>query len=127
MRRREFLKYSTAAAAGVAAGFPTIWSKSAGGALAADEVSVGVLFSQTGGLSIIEKALSDATLMAIGEINSSGGVAGKRIVPIVEDGASDPKTYNEKASKLVIQDRVPTVFGSYTSASRKADLKRWTW
>src|SRR4029450_7847400 len=31
-------------------------------------------------------------------------------------------TYNEKASKLVIQDRVPTVFGSYTSASRKAVL-----
>ena len=33
-----------------------------------------------------------------------------------------PKPTNEKASKLVIQDRVPTVLGSYTSASRKAVL-----
>jgi urea transport system substrate-binding protein len=49
-------------------------------------------------------------------------VLGKEIRPIVEDGASDPKTYNEKANKLVLRDRVPTVFGCYTSASRKAVL-----
>lgn len=123
MRRREFLKNAAAATAGAALGFPSVWIKGAGGAYAVgDEVAVGVLFSQTGGLSIIEKALADATLMAISEINASGGVIGKRIKAIVEDGASDPKTYNEKASKLVIQYRVPTVFGSYTSASRKAVL-----
>src|SRR5277367_3645084 len=92
------------------------------GARAAGEVKVGVLFSLTGGLSIIEKSLHDATMMAISEINDAGGVKGMKIAAIAEDGASDPKTYNEKASKLVIQDRVPTVFGSYTSASRKAVL-----
>jgi len=91
-------------------------------AQAADTIKVGVLFSLTGGLSIIEKSLHDATLMAISEINAKGGVKGMKIEAIVEDGASDPKTYNEKASKLVIQNRVPTVFGSYTSASRKAVL-----
>jgi urea transport system substrate-binding protein len=92
------------------------------GAQAAGEVKVGVLFSLTGGLSIIEKSLHDATMMAISEINAAGGVKGMKVTAIAEDGASDPKTYNEKASKLVIQDRVPTVFGSYTSASRKAVL-----
>ena len=91
-------------------------------AAAASAIPVGVLFSQTGGLSIIEKSLSDATLMAIAEINAKGGVLGRQISPIVEDGASDPKTFNEKASKLVIQDRVPSVFACYTSASRKAVL-----
>ena len=91
-------------------------------ARAAGTINVGVLFSLTGGLSIIEKSLHDATLMAISEINAAGGANGMKINAIVEDGASDPKTYNEKASKLVIQDRVPTVFGSYTSASRKAVL-----
>lgn len=89
---------------------------------AADGIKVGVLFSLTGGLSIVEKSLTDATLMAIDEINANGGVNGKMIKPIVEDGASDPKTFNEKASKLVIRDRVVTVFGGYTSASRKAML-----
>lgn len=122
MRRRDFLRNAAAAAAGSASGFPHIWSKAGGAFAAGGDISVGVLFSQTGGLSIIEKALSDATLMAISEINASGGIGGRRLKAIVEDGASDPKTYNEKVSKLVIQDRVPTVFGSYSSASRKAVL-----
>lgn len=91
-------------------------------AVAAETIDVGVLFSLSGGLTIIEKSLHDATLMAISEINAKGGVMGKQIKPIVEDGASDPKTYNEKASKLVIEDKVTTVFGCYTSASRKAVL-----
>ncbi len=55
-------------------------------------------------------------------INAGGGVMGRPVHAIVEDGASDPKTYNEKASKLVIENKLPTVFGSYTSASHKAVL-----
>ena len=51
-----------------------------------------------------------------------GGVLGKKVVPIIEDPASDPRTFNEKVNKLVVRDRVPSVFGSYTSASRKAVL-----
>jgi len=116
--RRRFLQTSAYGAAS-ALSAPYLFHRTA---LAADNIQVGVLFSLTGGLSIIEKSLADVTRMAIDEINQSGGVNGMQIEAIVEDGASDPKTYNEKASKLVIQDRVPTVFGSYTSASRKAVL-----
>jgi len=118
LTRRTLLKNS-ALVGGAAVAAPYWFTRSA---MAADTIEVGVLFSLTGGLSIIEKSLADATLMAIDEINAEGGVMGKMIKPIQEDGASDPKTYNEKASKLVIRDRVPTVFGSYTSASRKAVL-----
>ena len=117
--RRKFLKTTGAAGAAGALATPGFFLRSA---QAANTVQVGVLFSLTGGLSIIEKSLADATMMAISEINAKGGVKGMQIEAILEDGASDPKTYNEKASKLVIQDRVPTVFGSYTSASRKAVL-----
>jgi urea transport system substrate-binding protein len=115
--RRTFLKTSALGASAIVT--PTFFTRTA---QAADTIDVGVLFSLTGGLSIVEKSLSDATLMAISEINAKGGVLGKQIKPILEDGASDPKTYNEKASKLVVQNRLPTVFGSYTSASRKAVL-----
>lgn len=118
VNRRTFLQGTAAIGVGAVAA-PYFFHRSA---KAADDIEVGVLFSLTGGLSIIEKSLSDATLMAIQEINTAGGVKGRMIKPIVEDGASDPRTYNEKASKLVIRDRVPTVFGSYTSASRKAVL-----
>jgi urea transport system substrate-binding protein len=118
LNRRSFLKTGALGAAGAVAA-PYGFMRTA---QAASTIKVGVLFSLTGGLSIIEKSLHDATLMAISEINAKGGAKGMMIEAVVEDGASDPKTYNEKASKLVIQDRVPTVFGSYTSASRKAVL-----
>ncbi|MGO9700031.1 MAG: ABC transporter substrate-binding protein [Xanthobacteraceae bacterium] len=119
INRRKFLKTTGAVGAAGALATPDFFLRSA---QAANTVQVGVLFSLTGGLSIIEKSLADATMLAISEINASGGVKGMKIEAILEDGASDPKTYNEKASKLVIQDKVPTVFGSYTSASRKAVL-----
>ena len=117
LNRRSFLQAGVGSAAALAG--PELFSRAA---MAADTIDVGVLFSLTGGLSIIEKSLHDATLMAISEINASGGVMGKQVRAVEEDGASDPKTYNEKASKLVIEDKLPTVFGSYTSASRKAVL-----
>ncbi|HVI27920.1 transporter substrate-binding domain-containing protein [Hansschlegelia sp.] len=114
MTRRTMLSVSAASLAA-----PYFFTRSA---QAAETIKVGVLFSLTGGLSIIEKSLRDATMMAIAEVNAAGGVGGRQIEAIVEDGASDPKTYNEKASKLVIRDKAVTVFGSYTSASRKAVL-----
>ena len=117
LNRRAFLQSGVGGAAALTS--PTLLGRAAH---AADTIDVGVLFSLTGGLSIIEKSLHDATLMAIAEINASGGVMGKQVRAIEEDGASDPKTYNEKASKLVIENKLPTVFGSYTSASRKAVL-----
>jgi len=60
--------------------------------------------------------------MAVAEINAAGGVMGRPVEVVLEDGASDPKTFNEKASKLVTRDRIETVFGCHTSASRKAVL-----
>ena len=39
---------------------------------------------------------------------------------IEEDGASEPSTFATKAEKLIDQDKVKTVFGCWTSASRKA-------
>lgn len=47
---------------------------------------------------------------------------GKKLEPVVEDGASDWPTFAEKATKLIAQDKVATVFGGWTSASRKAML-----
>lgn len=115
--RRNLLIGSTAVAGGIAVTALTGCKKSS-----QDTIRVGSIFSLTGGLSITEKTLADATLMAMAEINAGGGVLGKKIELILEDGASDPKTYNEKASKLILQDKVQTVFACYTSASRKAVL-----
>lgn len=94
----------------------------AGGAQAAETVKVGVLQSLTGTMAISEVTVKNASLLAIEEINASGGVLGRKIEPIVEDGASDPATFAQKAAKLIQNNRVATVFGGWTSASRKAML-----
>jgi urea transport system substrate-binding protein len=73
-------------------------------------------------MSISEVTVHNSELMAIDEINAKGGVLGKQIKPVVEDGASDWPTFAEKAQKLIKKDKVATVFGGWTSASRKAML-----
>ena len=87
-----------------------------------DGIKVGILHSLSGTMAISETTVVDAELMAIDEINAAGGVLGKQIIPIKEDGASDWPTFAEKATKLIDRDKVVTVFGCWTSASRKAVL-----
>ncbi|KAB8195787.1 urea ABC transporter substrate-binding protein [Nonomuraea phyllanthi] len=87
-----------------------------------NEIKVGLLHSLSGTMAISEVTVRDAELLAIDEINKAGGVLGKKLVPVVEDGASDWPTFAEKATKLIRQDKVATVFGGWTSASRKAML-----
>lgn len=85
-------------------------------------VKVGVLHSLSGTMAISEVTVKNATLLAIDQINGQGGVLGRQIVPVIEDGASDPAIFSQKAQKLIQQDKVVTVFGGWTSASRKAML-----
>src|SRR5687768_17839179 len=87
-----------------------------------DQIKVGILHSLSGTMAISEKSVRDAELLAIEEINKAGGVMKKRLEPVVEDGASDWPTFAEKARKLIQSDKVATVFGCWTSASRKAVL-----
>ncbi|OCC22395.1 urea ABC transporter substrate-binding protein [Croceicoccus estronivorus] len=87
-----------------------------------DAVKVGVLHSLSGTMAISEVTVKNATQLAIDEINAAGGVMGKQIAPVIEDGASDPAIFAQKASKLIENDGVVTVFGGWTSASRKAML-----
>jgi urea transport system substrate-binding protein len=88
----------------------------------ADGVKVGVLQSLSGTMAISEVTVKNAEMLAIDEINAAGGVMGKQLTAVVEDGASDPAVFAQKASKLTESDKVSTVFGGWTSASRKAML-----
>ncbi|MFC6083161.1 urea ABC transporter substrate-binding protein [Sphaerisporangium aureirubrum] len=103
-------------------GEPTTASGGASAGAGNDTIKVGILHSLSGTMAISEVTVRDAELLAIEEINAAGGVLGKKIEPVVEDGASDWPTFAEKATKLIAQDKVATVFGGWTSASRKAML-----
>ncbi len=86
------------------------------------EVTVGQLHSATGTMAISETGSIQAEQLAIDQINAMGGILGRKIKVIKEDGASDWPTFAEKSKKLLVNDRVAAVFGCWTSASRKAVL-----
>ena len=85
-------------------------------------VKVGILHSITGTMALSEAGSVQAEKLAIDQINKQGGVLGRKIEVVQEDGASDWPTYAEKAQKLIVNDKVAAVFGCWTSASRKAVL-----
>ena len=87
-----------------------------------DTVKVGVLHSLSGTMAISETSLRDVVLMAVEEINASGGVIGKQIEPVVVDPASNWPLFAEKAKQLIVQDKVAVTFGCWTSVSRKSCL-----
>lgn len=83
---------------------------------------VGVLFSRTGFMSVIEETQLRGTLIAVDEINESGGINGRPIETIIYDPGSDARSYGQYAKRLMVEDGVSTIFGCYTSSSRKAVL-----
>src|SRR5487761_2763597 len=86
------------------------------------DVRVGILHSVTGTMAISETGSVEAEKLAIEQINAAGGVLGRKIKFIQEDGASDWPTFAEKAKKLLVNDKVAAIMGCWTSASRKAVL-----
>jgi urea transport system substrate-binding protein len=89
---------------------------------AQDTVKVGVLHSLSGTMAISETSLRDILLFTFDEINAAGGVLGKKIEPVVADGASNWPLFAEKAKELLEQEKVAVTFGCWTSVSRKSVL-----
>ncbi len=124
-RRRLLQAMGAASVAGLpawAAAQPTAQVNTTKLAVTDTEVTVGQLHSATGTMAISETGSIQAEQLAIDQINAQGGVLGRKIKVIKEDGASDWPTFAEKAKKLLINDRCAAVFGCWTSASRKAVL-----
>jgi len=87
-----------------------------------DTVKVGILHSLTGTMAISETSLRDILLFTFDEINNNGGVLGKKIEPVIVDGASNWPLFAEKAKQLLEEDKVAVTFGCWTSVSRKSVL-----
>jgi ABC-type branched-subunit amino acid transport system substrate-binding protein len=83
---------------------------------------VGVLFSRTGFMAIIEETQVRGTLIAIEEINEAGGINGREVVPVIYDPSSENALFRSHAKRMIVEDQLSTIFGCYTSSSRKAVL-----
>jgi len=100
-----------------------------GGLTQGTPVKVGILHSSNGHMRNAGKGAKNAILLAIEELNLSGGImeysekgspVQRRIVePVIEDPLSDSSKYAELAKKLIEEDKVSVIFGCWTSVERK--------
>lgn len=123
--RRQFLGASLAAASVLkstlaAAVLPTHTGAQSRWVTKQGTIKIGMLWSLTGHLSVIEKPSRDVGLFWVDQVNKSGGVAGFEIEPVVIDARSDMKTYRQGVLRLMLRENVLATFGGYTSASRRA-------
>jgi branched-chain amino acid transport system substrate-binding protein len=85
-----------------------------------EPIRVGLIADQTGPLSFVGRANANVARMVVGDVNAKGGLLGRPLELIVEDGATDDRVAGERAAKLVREDRVDVVFGGIYSSTRQA-------
>ncbi len=83
-------------------------------------VKIGVILPLTGSQAAFGEALKNGYLIALDDINAKGGVMGKKIELDIYDDQSKPDQAVQGVSKLVDQDRMPMILGSFSSESTKA-------
>jgi branched-chain amino acid transport system substrate-binding protein len=83
-------------------------------------IRVGLIAEETGPLSFAGLANANVARMVIGDINAKGGLLGRRVELLIEDGATDDATAAACAAKLVREDRVDVLFGGIYSSTRQA-------
>src|SRR5437588_9077195 len=84
------------------------------------QTKIGVITSLTGSLAAFGEAHKNGYAIALDEINAKGGVLGKKIELDFYDDQSKPDQAVQGVSKLIDQDNVPILLGSYSSESTKA-------
>ena len=84
-----------------------------------EPIRIGVLHSLSGTMAFSEKPVTEATLLAVEDLNERGGLLGRRVEALTVDAHSDPATFASEAERLITRDKVAVLFGCWTSASRK--------
>ncbi len=83
-------------------------------------VKIGVLTPVTGGASVYGTAMRQAYDLAVGEINEAGGIEGRQIELVYEDGACDGDAATAATQKLIETDQVEFILGGTCSAETEA-------
>lgn len=83
-------------------------------------IKVGLLWSLTGVMSVIEKSSRDVALFWVNQVNQNGGIAGMEVVPVEIDAKSNMGPYRDGMMQLIDDEGVLAIFGGYTSVSRRA-------
>ena len=87
---------------------------------AGNTVTIGVITSLTGSQAAFGQAHKNGYAIALAELNAKGGINGKKIDLDFYDDQSKPDQAVQGVNKLVDQDHVPIILGSYSSESTRA-------
>ncbi|MBZ5510913.1 MAG: ABC transporter substrate-binding protein [Acidobacteriia bacterium] len=83
-------------------------------------VKIGVISSLTGSQAAFGQAHKNGYAIALEELNAKGGINGKKVELDFYDDQSKPDQAVQGVNKLVDQDHVPIILGSYSSESTRA-------
>jgi branched-chain amino acid transport system substrate-binding protein len=110
--RREFLR--AAGALGVAAAFPArAWAQK-------EAIKLGTLTPLTGAGGAYGPPMLKAMQWVAGEVNAAGGVLGRQVQLVTEDGQTNPDAAVRAARKLIDVDRVAAIMGTWDSGTTTA-------
>jgi branched-chain amino acid transport system substrate-binding protein len=72
---------------------------------------VGLSGALTGGDAILGQTQREGVQLAVDEINSAGGINGRKVELVVEDEANDPSRMAEIAQRFIARDSVDAIIG----------------
>lgn len=117
--RRTFLKQVPIITSSLVAG-ATACSHRHRLSLSPPAIKIGLISPLTGAWATWAKAHLAGALLAIDEINGAGGVLGRVLDPIIIDSKTQPKLVAKETYRLIHQDRVAFIAGTFSSAERNA-------
>ncbi len=95
--------------------------------LESGSIKVGILHSLSGTMTASERPLQSLLVMLIERLNERGGLLGRPVEAVIMNPRSDWKLYAEQARDMLTEHKVATIFGCWTSASRKQVLPVVEW
>ncbi len=87
---------------------------------AADTIKVGIISPLTGAWTVYGKAHISGFELAVDEINAAGGALGRKFELVVGDSKTEPRIVVEQANRLIRQEKVDFLAGTFSSAERNA-------
>ena len=89
---------------------------SAGVALAAEPIKIGIVWPLTGSNAAAGHYMVGGVEIGRDKINAEGGILGRQIKLIIEDGAQDPAISVSAAEKLITRDKIDLFMGAMGSS-----------
>ncbi len=90
---------------------------------AQEPVRIGVVQPLTGPVAYDGNIYVNTVKMIVDDMNAKGGVLGRPIELVVEDGACNPAQSVNAAEKLVVRDKVVALLGAFCSTSTAAMME----